>query len=36
MTARGPKRGRSRLANVAPPMMPSENGTKANPDLSAE
>jgi hypothetical protein len=36
MTARGPKRGSSRLAKVAPPMMPSENGTKAKPDFRAE
>ena len=36
MSARGPKRGSSRLAAVAPVMMPSENGTKAKPDLRAE
>ena len=36
MTSRGPKRGSRRLASVAPVMMPTENGTKANPDLRAE
>ena len=36
MTSRGPKRGSRRLASVAPVMMPSENGTKANPDFRAE
>ena len=36
MTIRGPKRGSRRLARVAPVMMPTENGTKANPDLRAE
>ena len=36
MTSRGPMRGRKRLASVAPVMIPSENGRKANPLLSAE
>ena len=36
MVARGPKRGRKRLAAVAPLMMPMEKGTKANPLLRAE
>ena len=34
--ARGPIRGRSRLARPAPMMIPPEKGRKANPVLSAE
>ena len=36
MTNRGPNRGSSRLADVAPVITPIENGTKAKPLFMAE